>query len=161
MPGIPTSCRPIVAFPICGRGRWRRKRQVSPRWLIEPPACSRVDRIVVFINSFRTVVLFFVLLVDFEEGFSVPAGSWPYIRRVNSCIVSSLEQSRVVDLTVAEDHPDSILESNVLSVEFSRLLSRRIADFPRQFCPSQTSSELNHHQLQRKANLLQAQVFAT
>ena len=59
MPGIPTSRRPIVAFPICGRGRWRRRRQVSLRWFIEPPACSRIDRTVVFFNSFER--LFFSL----------------------------------------------------------------------------------------------------
>ena len=43
MPGIPTSRRPIVAVIICGRGRWRRKRQVSLVLLIEPPACSEID----------------------------------------------------------------------------------------------------------------------
>ena len=58
----------------------------------------------------------------------------PYIRRVICCILYSLEQSRVVDFTVAEDHPDSILESNVLGDEFAQLLSQRIYDFPKQFC---------------------------
>ena len=48
----------------------------------------------------RTVVLFFVLLVGFEEWFSFPAGSWPCFRRVLSCILFSLEQSQTVDLTV-------------------------------------------------------------
>ena len=52
----------------------------------------------------RTVVLFFVLLVGFEERFCITAGSLPYI----SCSLFSLEQSRVVDLTVAENHSDSI-----------------------------------------------------
>ena len=52
---------------------------------------------------------------------------------VKSLAFFSLEQSRVVDLTVAEHHPDSISESNVLNFEFSRLLSQRIHDFPRQF----------------------------
>ena len=42
------------------------------------------------------------------------------------CILFSLEQSRVVDLTVAEHHPDLILEPNVLSFEFSQLSSRRV-----------------------------------
>ena len=77
----------------------------------------------------RTLVLFFVLLVGFEEWFNIPAGSLPYIRRVISCILFSLDQSRVVDLTVAEHHPDSILESNVLDFEFSQLLLRRVNDF--------------------------------
>ena len=81
----------------------------------------------------RTFVLFLVLLVGFEEWFYTLAGSLPENRRVISCILFSLEQSRVVDLTVAEHHPDSILESNVLSFEFSQLLSRRMYAFPRQF----------------------------
>ena len=72
----------------------------------------------------RTVVLFFVSLAGFEEWFYIPAGSLPYIRRVMYCILFSLEQSRVVESTVAEDHPDSIWESNVLSDEFSQLLSQ-------------------------------------
>ena len=74
----------------------------------------------------RTLVLFFVLLVGFEEWFYIPAGSLPDIRRVISCILFSLEQTRVVDVTFAEDHPDSISESNVLSFEFSQLLSQCI-----------------------------------
>ena len=77
----------------------------------------------------RTVVLFFVLLAGFEEWFYLPAGFLPHIRRVISCILFSLEQSRVVDLTVADNHPDSILECNVLSDEFAQLLSQRIYDF--------------------------------
>ena len=68
-----------------------------------------------------TVVLFLVLLAGFGEWFYIPAGSLPIIRRVISCILSALEQSRVLDLTVAEDHPDSILEPNVLSDEFAQL----------------------------------------
>ena len=56
------------------------------------------------------------------------------IRRVISCILFSIEQSRVVDLTVAEVHPDLISESNVLSDEFAQLLTQCICDFPRQFC---------------------------
>ena len=54
------------------------------------------------LQFFRTLVLFFVLLVGFEEWCYIPAGSLPHIRRVISCILFSLEQSRVVDLTVAE-----------------------------------------------------------
>ena len=76
---------------------------------------------VVFFNSFE-LLFFFVLLAGFEEWFFVPAGSLPYIRRVISCILFSLEQSRVVDLTVAEDHPHSISESNVLSDEIRSAL---------------------------------------
>ena len=128
MPGIPTSCRQIVAVPRCGRGRWRRKRQVSLRWLKNLQLRSRI------LQFLRTLVLSFVLLVGFENWCYIPAGSLPYIRRVNCCILFSFEQSRVVDLTVAEHHPDSILESNVLSFEFSQLLLRRMSDFPRQFC---------------------------
>ena len=82
----------------------------------------------------RTVVLFFALLAGFEEWFYIPAGSLPHIRRVISCILFSFERSRVVELTVAEDHPDSISESNVLSDEFAQLLSQYMYDFPKQFC---------------------------
>ena len=82
----------------------------------------------------RTVILFFVLLAGFEEWFYIPAGSLPYIRRVISCILFPLKQSRVVDLTAAEDHPDSILDFNVLSDEFAQLLSQCIYDFPKRFC---------------------------
>ena len=82
----------------------------------------------------RTLVLLFVLLVGFEEWLHIPAGRLPCIRRVVSCTLFSLEHSRVVDLTVAEHHPGSILESNVLNFEFSQLLLRRMNDFPRQFC---------------------------
>ena len=82
----------------------------------------------------RTVVLFFVLLDGFEEWFKIPAGSLSFNRHVISCILFSLEQSRVVDFTVAEHHPDSILESNVQNFEFSQLLLRRMNDFPRPFC---------------------------
>ena len=82
----------------------------------------------------RTLVLFFVSLVGFEEWFYIPAGSLPYVRRVISCIIFSLVQIRVIDLSVSEHHPDSILESIVLSFEFSQLLLRRIYDFPRPFC---------------------------
>ena len=35
----------------------------------------------------RTLVLFFVLLVGFQESSYIPAGSLPYIRRVISCIL--------------------------------------------------------------------------
>ena len=77
----------------------------------------------------RTLVLFFVLLAGFS--------CWVFAKN-SSCnllhSLFSLEQSRVVDLTVAEDHPDSILESNVLSFEVSQLLLRRMSDFSRQFC---------------------------
>ena len=76
----------------------------------------------------RTVVLFSALLAGFEECFYIPAGS-PYVRRVISCILFSLEQSRIVDLTAAEDHPDSISESNVLSDEFAQLSSQCIYDY--------------------------------
>ena len=82
----------------------------------------------------RSVVLFFVLLAGFEEWFNISAGSLPCTRRVISCILFALEQSRVVDLSVAGDHPDSISESNVLSDEFAQLLSQFIYDFPIQFC---------------------------
>ena len=77
----------------------------------------------------RTLVLFFVLHVGVEKWLYVLAGSLPYTRRVSSCILFALEQSRVVDLTVAEHHPESILESNVQSFEFSQLLLRRMNDF--------------------------------
>ena len=76
-----------------------------------------------------TVVLVSVLLVGFEEWFYITAGSLPYIRHIICFCILSLEQGRVVDLSVAEDHPDSILESIVLSVDFFQLLSRRIYDF--------------------------------
>ena len=69
----------------------------------------------------RTVVLFLVLLDGFEEWFKIPAGSLSVNRHAISCILFSLEQSRVVDFTVAEHHPDSILESNVQNFEFSRI----------------------------------------
>ena len=82
----------------------------------------------------RTLVLFFVLLVGCEEWFYLPVGSLPYIRRVISCILFLLEQSRVVDLTVAEHHPDLVLESNVQNFEFSQLLLRRMNDSPKRFC---------------------------
>ena len=74
------------------------------------------SRILQFI---RTLVLFFVFLVGFEEWFCVFVGSLPEIRRVISCILFSLEQSRVVDLRIAEHHPDSILKSNDQNFEFS------------------------------------------
>ena len=99
---------------------------------ISSPFEDRLNsRIVQFL---RTLVLFFVLLAGFEEWFYIPAGSLPYIRCVISRILFSLEQSRVVDLTVAEHHPDSILESNVLNLELSQLLLRRMQDCPRHFC---------------------------
>ena len=82
----------------------------------------------------RTVVLSFDLLAGFEAWFYISAGSLPYIRRVISCILFSLEQRRVVALTAAEDHPDSISESNVLSDEFAQLSSQCKNDFPRQLC---------------------------
>ena len=82
----------------------------------------------------RTLVHFFVLLVGCEEWFYLPVGSLPKIRRVISCILFLLEQSRVVNLTVAEHHPDVILESNVLNFEFSQLLLRRMNDSPKRFC---------------------------
>ena len=56
----------MVAVPFGGRGRWRRRRQVSPSWLIEPPACSRIDPHSRLLQFLRTDVLFFVLLVGFE-----------------------------------------------------------------------------------------------
>ena len=43
----------------------------------------------------RIVVLFFALLVGCEEWFYIPAGSLLYVRRVISCILFSLEQSRL------------------------------------------------------------------
>ena len=130
MPGIPTSWRPLVAFQICGRGRWRRKRHETPRWFIEPPACLRANRTVVFCDALEGLsVLFAVLPVDCEGRFCSLAGSLPRVRRVISCVLFSPEHSRVVDLTVAEDRPDSILEPNVLSDEFAQLLSQRIYDY--------------------------------
>ena len=88
------------------------------------------DRLLQFL---RTLVLL-VSLVGFEDWFYIPAGTLPFIRRVISCILFSREQTRVVVLTVAEHHPDSILESNVLNFDFSQLLFRRMNDLPRQFC---------------------------
>ena len=88
--------------------------------LVERTSSPFEDRLRSRILQFlRTLVLSFVLLVGFEDWFYIPAGSLPYVRRVIFCILFSFEQSRVVDLTVAEHHPDSILESNVLSFEFS------------------------------------------
>ena len=86
------------------------------------------------LHPVRGSTAFFALLAGFEEWFKIPDGSLPYIRRVLSCIIFSLEQSRVVDLTAAENHPGSISESNVLSDEFANLWSQCIHDFPKQFC---------------------------
>ena len=77
---------------------------------------------------------FFVFFVGCDRWFCIPVGSLPCIRRLISCILCSLGQSRVVDLMVAEHHPDSILGSNVLKFEVSQLLLRRLNDSPQQFC---------------------------
>ena len=111
-------------------------RQVSPRWLKEPPSCSRVDRIVVFFFPFELLFFSLSFLLASRNGSIFLLG--PCHKCVISCILFSLEQSRVVDLTVAEDHPDSISESNVLSDEFAQLLSQCIHDFPKQFCCQMT-----------------------
>ena len=55
-----------------------------------PPRCRSLQFL-------RTVVLFFVLLVDCEEWFCSLAGSLPGARRAIVCILFSLEQSQVVD----------------------------------------------------------------
>ena len=79
MPRIPTSCRPMIAFSIRGRGRWRRRRQVSPRWFTEPPACSRVDRVVVFFNSFeRLFYSLSYLLTSRNHQFVVSSLAFPF-----------------------------------------------------------------------------------
>ena len=94
----------LLRSQTCGRGRWRRRRQVSPRWVKEPPACSRIDCIVVFFNSFE--------LLFFSLSYSLASRNGS-IFLLGPC------------LTVAANHPDSILESNVLSFEFSQLFLRR------------------------------------
>ena len=130
MPGIPTSCRPLVAFPICGRGRWRRRRQVSLRQLIEPPARSRIDRTVVFFNSFERLFFSLSYLVASRNGSVFLLGACLFFSSCN--LLHSLfawATSGVVDSTAAEHHPDSISESNVLSFEFPQFLLRRVNDF--------------------------------
>ena len=122
MPRNPTSCRPIVAFPNLWTRTMATKATGFPA-LVYRTSSPFEDRLHSRILQFlRTLVLFFVLLVGCEEWFSIPAGSLPHIRRVISCILFPLEQSRVVDLPVAEHHPDSILEPYVLNVELSQLL---------------------------------------
>ena len=74
------------------------------------------------------LVFLMVLLVDCEEWFCNLVESLPCVRRAISCTLFSLERSRVVDFTYAEHRPDLILESNVLSFEFSPLLLRRVND---------------------------------
>ena len=128
MPRIPTSRRPIVAFPICWRGR---RRQVSLRLFIEPPACAMVDCTVVFFNSLQTLVLFAVLLVDCEEWFCSLLGSLPSARHAIVCILFSLEQNQVVDLMVVEHRLDSIWGSNVSNFDFWQILLRRMNDPPK------------------------------
>ena len=76
----------------------------------------------------QMLVFLMVLLVDCEEWFCNLVESLPCVRRAISCILFSLERSRVVDFTDAEHRPDLILESNVLSFEFSPLLLRRVND---------------------------------
>ena len=44
------SRRPMVTVPICWRGR---RRQVSLRLFIQPPACSKIDWIVILFNSLK------------------------------------------------------------------------------------------------------------
>ena len=56
----------------------------------------------------QMLVLFAVLLVVCEERFYVFVEYLPYVRRVISCILFSLEQSQVVELTVVEHCLDSI-----------------------------------------------------
>ena len=102
----------------------------------------------------RRLVLCFVLLVGFEKWFYFSAGSLPKFRRVISCSFFSLEQSRVVDLTVAEHHPDSISESNVLSFELSQLLLRRMNDFTRKFCQMARCPASPSNSLQRLSVLV-------
>ena len=145
MPGIPTSCRPMVAFPIRGRRRWRRRRQVSERWFIEPPACSRVDRIVVFFNSFELLSFSLSYLLVSRNDSTFLLGPCHMFVMQSLAFSFRMSKTRSSILTVAEDHPDSILESNVLSDEFSQLLSRRIYDFPRHFCQiARCRSQSNH-----------------
>ena len=73
------------AIPICWRGR--SCRQVSPRLLREPPACARVDCIVIFLQFPQTLVLFAVLFVDCEEWFKNIVESLPCVRRAISCFL--------------------------------------------------------------------------
>ena len=47
--------------------------------------------------------------------------SLPYIRHVISCILFSLEQSRIVHKRLPRHHPDSIFQTNVPNFEFSQL----------------------------------------
>ena len=111
---------------ICGRGRWRRRRQVflAPVYRTSSPFEDRLrSRILQFL---RTLVFFCVLLVGFEEWFYIPAESLPYIRRAISCILFSLEQSRALVLTVAEHHPDSIFR--IQCYEF-RIISALVATY--------------------------------
>ena len=83
MPGIPSSCRPIVSFPFCGRKRRRRRRQVS-RLLVHRTSSLFEGLLHCRTPQFlRTLILFFVLLVSFKEWFYIPAGSLPYIFSCN------------------------------------------------------------------------------
>ena len=124
MPGIPTSRRPIVTVPI----RWRgRRRQVSLRLFVEPPACSRVDCMVIFFNSLKRLSFSLSYLLIARNGSLI---------LLSLCYIFSfrLSKNQVVDLTVVEHRLDSIWESNASNFEFSLLLLHCMNDSPRQFC---------------------------
>ena len=156
MPRTATSRRPIVTVPICWRGRRRRRQQVFLVMLREPPACSKIDSIVILVDSFewlsspvplnsktacrfedrfdshtrrflRMIVFFAVWLVDQEEWLYNFVESLSHIRRAIFWI-------HVVDLVVVEHRPDSIWVPNVLHVEFFQVLLRRMNGPPRQSC---------------------------
>ena len=96
-----------------------------PALVMEPPARAKIDCKVVFFNSFER---FF-----FSLSYLLASRNGSFFQLV-PCHMFVVWQSRVVDSTVAEHHPDSILESNVLNFDFSQPLLRRMNDFPRQFC---------------------------
>ena len=124
---IPTARLPIGSLP--SGWQWRSCRLVSPRLFVEPPACLRVNRVVVIFDSFE---LF--LLIDCEGWLCSLAGSLPGARRAIVCILFSLEQSQVVDWVVAEVLLRLAWESNASNFEFSQFLLRRRYASPRQVC---------------------------
>ena len=124
---IPTARLPMGLIPIWRR--WRSCGQTLCRTssLFWGQPRSRILRFL------RTVVLFFVELVDCEGWFCSLAESLQGARRAIVCILFSLEQSRVVDWVVAEVLLRLARESDVSSFEFFQLSSRRRHASPRQF----------------------------
>ena len=115
---IPNARLPMGSAPIWWR--WRSCRQVSVRLFVEPLTCLRVNRVVVFFESFELLFFSLSYLLTARDGSVVLLGPWQVLVVQSFAFSILLEQSQVVDWVVASVLLRFAWESNASNFEFSQ-----------------------------------------